>query len=240
MRKNELSNMLMPSLGQHRSTMQLLSTIASDWTTASAPNDILSSMIPRLAISTVIPGSSNQTSSAGVTKDMLDQMTQLKNELNQLGGIQQTSIGSLTENTQALMQNTVAKASTGASTLSTIGSAASSFFGGGLAVSPIITGLLSLFGGDKSRTLSPLAPFSLPPTINYQGGLATSTSQVVPVSYGTGGQPRSLSQPQMQQVTVQVQAMDSRSFLDHSDDIAKAVRQAILQSNSLNDVITDL
>ena len=42
------------------------------------------------------------------------------------------------------------------------------------------------------------------------------------------------------QITVQVQAMDSRSFLDHSDEIAAAVRTALLSSNSLNDVIAEL
>jgi hypothetical protein len=42
------------------------------------------------------------------------------------------------------------------------------------------------------------------------------------------------------QITVQVQAMDSRSFLDHSEDIAQAVRQAMLNSHGINDVITEL
>jgi hypothetical protein len=34
--------------------------------------------------------------------------------------------------------------------------------------------------------------------------------------------------------------MDSQSFLDHSDDIAQAVRQAMLNMNSINDVVTNL
>jgi hypothetical protein len=42
------------------------------------------------------------------------------------------------------------------------------------------------------------------------------------------------------QITVQVQAMDSQSFLDHSNDIALAVRQAMLQSSVLNDVIREV
>jgi hypothetical protein len=42
------------------------------------------------------------------------------------------------------------------------------------------------------------------------------------------------------QVTVQVQAMDSRSFLDHREEIARAVRQAVLRSHSLNDVLADV
>jgi hypothetical protein len=42
------------------------------------------------------------------------------------------------------------------------------------------------------------------------------------------------------QITVHVQAMDSRSFMDHSHDIASAVREAVLNIHSLNDVISDL
>jgi hypothetical protein len=34
--------------------------------------------------------------------------------------------------------------------------------------------------------------------------------------------------------------MDSQSFLDHSDDIAQAVRQSMLNMSSINDVITSL
>jgi len=41
-------------------------------------------------------------------------------------------------------------------------------------------------------------------------------------------------------VTVQVQAMDSRSFLDHSAEIARAVREAMLNMHSLNDVVSEL
>ena len=59
----------------------------------------------------------------------------------------------------------------------------------------------------------------------------------------TGGLPRpqpaaSASTPT--QITVQVQAMDSQSFLDHSNDIAQAVRQAMLESTTLNDVIREV
>jgi hypothetical protein len=33
--------------------------------------------------------------------------------------------------------------------------------------------------------------------------------------------------------------MDSRSFFDHSNDIALAVRQAMLESSVLNDVVRE-
>jgi hypothetical protein len=42
------------------------------------------------------------------------------------------------------------------------------------------------------------------------------------------------------QVTVQVNAMDSRSFLDHSAEIARAVREAMLSAHGLNDVVNEL
>jgi hypothetical protein len=34
--------------------------------------------------------------------------------------------------------------------------------------------------------------------------------------------------------------MDSQSFLDHSQEIARAVREAMLNTSSLNDVVSEL
>jgi len=45
------------------------------------------------------------------------------------------------------------------------------------------------------------------------------------------------SQPQ---VTLHIQAMDTQSILNRSADIAQAVRQAMLQSHPINDVVADL
>jgi hypothetical protein len=42
------------------------------------------------------------------------------------------------------------------------------------------------------------------------------------------------------QIVVNVQAMDSRSFLDHSQEIAQAVRDAMLNMHALNDVVNEL
>ena len=107
-------------------------------------------------------------------------------------------------------------------------------------LSPLLGGLLSLFGGG-GQTLAAPTPFMLPAPVQSQAGLtASAPGQVAPVSYGETGQPRAQSASASPQVTIQVNAMDSQSFLDHSDDIAMAVKQAILNSNSLNDVISDL
>jgi hypothetical protein len=163
-------------------------------------------------------------------------------QITSLTSAQQSQISALQDNTQAVTQNTTSKASGGSSVGSTVASAASSFLGGGLSsLSPLIGGLLSLFGGGGGQTLAVPAPFMLPAPVQSQAGLtASAPGQVTPVSYGETGQPRAQSAGSTAQVTIQVNAMDSQSFLDHSDDIANAVKQAILNSNSLNDVISAL
>jgi hypothetical protein len=97
--------------------------------------------------------------------------------------------------------------------------------------------LISLFGGGGQSTAAP-TPFTLPAPVQYQAGLTGGPGgQIGPVDYGQSGQARPQNQNSNQQVTIQVNAMDSQSFLDHSDDIANAVKAAILNSSSLNDVL---
>ena len=60
----------------------------------------------------------------------------------------------------------------------------------------------------------------------------------------TGALPRSRSAsvpaPAAPQVTVNVTAMDSQSFMDHSNDIANAVREAMLNMHPINGVVATL
>ena len=117
----------------------------------------------------------------------------------------------------------------------------SGLLGNTLSLSPIISGLLSLFGGGGTAKTSAAAPFQLPPSVQTQAGLTGgSNGQIVPVDYGQGGQPRGQGASSSPQINIQVNAMDSKSFLDHSDEIAHAVREAMLSSHALNDVIADL
>jgi hypothetical protein len=141
--------------------------------------------------------------------------------------------------------------SSGSSSLgSTLGGLASGLLGGGLGVSSLVQGLFSLFGGG-GQTVQPLTPFTLPSSISYAAGINGPGGTPVPVDYGAGGQVRSLAQTSAsssgsgstqagQTVQVNVSAMDSQSFLDRSDDIANAVRAAMLNSHPLNDVIASL
>ncbi len=102
--------------------------------------------------------------------------------------------------------------------------------------------MLHLFGNGTSNAAPSLVKFALPPPIAFQAGNAPGT-QTSGLDYSQSGIPRvvaSAAPPTAQHITVQVQAMDSRSFMDHSHDIAAAVRAAMLNMHALNDVISDL
>jgi hypothetical protein len=73
------------------------------------------------------------------------------------------------------------------------------------------------------------------------GGSAQASGTASPGSDSSGsGVPSGPSGAGAAQITVNVQAMDSQSFLDHSNEIAQAVRAAMLNSNSINDVVNNL
>lgn len=176
----------------------------------------------------------------GSSNEILEQMSSLATQISGLSSTQQAAITAIQGNTQAVTQNTSSKGG-GSSVASQAGGIAESLFGGALSLSPIISGIMSLFGGGTSAPAPAMVPFMLPPTVQYQAGLTgSSTGGVAPVSYGEGGQPRPQSAAPSPQITVQVNAMDSQSFVDHSDQIANAVRTALLNSNALGDVISDL
>jgi hypothetical protein len=87
--------------------------------------------------------------------------------------------------------------------------------------------------------------FALPAALNLSAGVSDAIpGHAFGVDSAQGGAPRPVTTERMApapaQITVQVQAMDSQSFLDHSNDIALAVRRAMLESTVLNDVIREV
>jgi hypothetical protein len=106
----------------------------------------------------------------------------------------------------------------------------------GLALSPVISFLAGLFGGGREKAPPPLMKFALPEPVRLSAGVSGEVrGGPFAVDYAQGGLPRPIQAPA--QVTLQVQAIDSRSFLDHSGEIARAVRQAMLESGVLSDLI---
>jgi hypothetical protein len=118
----------------------------------------------------------------------------------------------------------------------------------GIGFSPLIRGLIGLFGGGSDEPEpAPLVKYALPQSLNFGG--AETQGGITSVDYDQNGMPRAFSSADYRegssgaaapQITVNVQAMDSRSFMDHSNEIAAAVREAMLNLNSINDVVADL
>ncbi|HTA42388.1 MAG TPA: hypothetical protein VK789_08075 [Bryobacteraceae bacterium] len=178
------------------------------------------------------------TISAGAASDGSDFSTALSQAGQQIAQLQsayQQQAALIQANTQAVQGNTSAQS--GHSAGSVAGGVASSLFGGlGLGLfSPLISGIASLFGGGSSAP--PPLPIYVPPSpvsINApQYSTPSTPTSSVPTSTATGGQ----AAPQ---VTVNVNAMDSKSFMDHSTDIANAVREAMLNMHPINGVVASL
>jgi hypothetical protein len=105
-------------------------------------------------------------------------------------------------------------------------------FGGALGfLSPVISGLASLFSGGQNSP-PPVSIYTPPPAVAISGALT-------PASSG-GTQTTSNTSSTTAHVTVNVNAMDSQSFLDRSTDIANAVREAMLNMHPINNVIANL
>ena len=149
---------------------------------------------------------------------------------------------------------------------STLGSVASTVLESGFGLAPLISGLVSLFSGGDTAAPAPLVKYALPAAADFQA--AESQGQVTGLDYDQTGMPRSYAPAAASggasgaatgttngaasgsasgtgngaapQITVNVQAMDARSFMDRSSDIAAAVRDAMLNLNAINDVVNDL
>jgi len=163
-------------------------------------------------------------------------MTSLADQLQQ----QQTINDALMQQTLAAMvQPASGGGSAGDSILGTIGSTLGGVLGGGVGLAPLVSGLVGLFGGGDSSTAA-LPTYRAPLPIHLDAGFREGVGGASGVDAAQGGVPRAMTNSPSPQITVQVQAMDSQSFLDHSGDIALAVRQAMLQSGVLNDVIREV
>jgi hypothetical protein len=185
------------------------------------------------------------TIEAGVTSagDLSGSLSQAGQQIAQLQAAYQRQEALIAANTQAIQGNTSAQA--GHSTAGTVASAASGFLGGGLGLlSPLISGIASLFGGGGSSSAPPPiyvppAPVEIDATLRSSGAVAP-TNSAAPATPNPPAAPNPPVAPLAPNVTVNVSAMDSQSFLDRSADIASAVREAMLNLHPINDVVANL
>ena len=179
-----------------------------------------------------------------VTPGLGEEIATIASQLEQLRALTQRQAESVAKNTQAVAQNTASQTQGGvASAAGNVAKTAAKTLGGALSVVPLVSALVGVFKRDKPEP-PPLQTYTLPPSIQFQGAWPAGGSQgIVGVDYGQDGLPRAVTpgtQNHAPSVTVQVQAMDSRSFMDHSDEIARAVREALLNAHSLGDVMSEL
>jgi hypothetical protein len=133
---------------------------------------------------------------------------------------------------------------------STAESVALSVLEGGVGITSLIKGLVGLFDGG-----APAAPvlekYQMPSSLSFEsadvdGGLtaadydqtgAPRLYQDTGAGSGGAGSSGGSAAPQ---ITVNVQALDAQSFMDYSAQIAQAVRGAMLNMSSVNDVVNEL
>jgi len=102
--------------------------------------------------------------------------------------------------------------------------------------------IAGLFGGGSSNEPAPLTRLVEPARLALEVANTENILEGFPrADRDQRGQVRVEKPVVVQpQVTVNVSAMDSRSFLDHSEDIARAVREAMLHMHPVNDLISEL
>ena len=205
---------------------------------------LIDSSALRASVSTVVGTADAVEGAAGasstpVNNALTESVRQNSDRLAELTNVFRSQMDSLAENTMAVIENTTSGSSAGATAVN-VAKSAGSMLAGGLTLSPLIGGIMKLFGGGgEDPVLAPLVNYAAPSSIQLETGL--SGGRFTPIDYDSTGSvraatPASTSAP----ITVNVQTIDSRSFLDHSDAIAAAVKKAMLDSNSLNDVVAEL
>jgi hypothetical protein len=119
-----------------------------------------------------------------------------------------------------------------------------SFLNGGLGFLSLGLQIANLFRGGKKEP-PPLLPSQSPASVDLEVANTDSILAGFPlVSRGQRGEiragERSTAASPAPQVVVNVSAMDSQSFMDRSDDIARAVRDAMLHMHPINDVVGEI
>jgi hypothetical protein len=184
---------------------------------------------------------------AGVAGNLSEQASSLGEKLSELARVSQSQARTLEDNTAALGQNTLSRVGEAVkSAVSSIGGF--SALSMGPAFLPLITGIAKLFGGSKTETAtSPAAAYAWPAPLAVEAGIGGGGAGGG-VNYDANGVPRfdtpRVSEPVpptrwAPEINIHVQAIDSRSFMDHSEEIARAVREAMLESHMLSDVVSE-
>jgi hypothetical protein len=104
--------------------------------------------------------------------------------------------------------------------------------------------IAGLFGNKKAEPAAAFEAFELPPSLAVEAANTDAILGGFPrIDRGQSGEARSFrgeSRVLQPQVVVNVNALDSQSFMDRSSEIARAVREAMLHMHPINDLIGEL
>lgn len=106
-------------------------------------------------------------------------------------------------------------------------------------LNPLIVGFLRLFGGGEPESAPQLPMAPRPETFRYQAAYEEGKDGVFLVDRDQSGLLRRVTAPAPTQVVVQVDALDSRSFLERAPEIAEALRKVLLESDGLRTVLDE-
>lgn len=179
-------------------------------------------------------GGSASTISSNTSRDLENALTSTTSELRSLGSgfsdsakAIQEGFATLGRSLPGLSNGLVGQVAGGG-----IGSLLKSGFG----LAPLALSIAKLFGGGDEETAPSFERYELPSPQRLSVTNVEGPLQGLPQAVrGAGGEVRSVPQ-----VVVNVSAMDSQSFMDRSDDIARAVRSAMLHMHPLNDVVDEI
>jgi hypothetical protein len=196
------------------------------------------------------PAPATDTNGASSNTSTLEsELQRLTGQMTLLRQVNEVSQSVLSDNTKALAEAVTNQGQGFGAGAATTAKNLGSLLLGGLGIGSLVSGIASLFGGEDQPSHPPAVKYALPAALQYQGAVSSSGA-VSSYDYNDRGGIRAIDSSQTpggqaspavsQQVVIQVNAMDSKSFMDHSDEIAQAVRAAILNSSSLNDVISEM
>lgn len=112
---------------------------------------------------------------------------------------------------------------------------------GGLvsSLNPILGGLLRLFGGGREEAPAQFRAVVRPTTMRYDMGFGGGGTGYSFVDRDAGGVVRATGPSGPPAVVVNVEAIDSRSFLERTPEIAEAFRRALLESEGIQGLLTN-
>ena len=165
-----------------------------------------------------------QTAEPQLDGRWIESLEKLGSQIDELRLAQENQASIIGDNTRALVENLASRIGEG---LTDGLSGGLGSLGGGAILAPWISALTGLFrGGQQESNLGP-PPFERSAPLVLERAVSAGAPVRVPNSY-----------PPVN-VTVNIQALDSRSFMDRSDEIAGALRRALLESRSVRDVLED-